>query len=229
MHKFKCPHCKQSIEVPTELLGTRVECPHCNGGFRLPAPVTPPAPAAPAAPAQQQPAPSSVPNVKAPEVPALKKENDSKAGGAGKKKMVLKSKAGSGSGGGEGVRACPFCGEEIMRTAKKCKHCGEFLAKAGSGKKSSRRKEEPQNGATILAIVSFLIGFAFLSKSVFSYALYVPAFILAAIFGIVAIVQKRLVAGIIIIILSLVVPLAMYYGSEDVRYKDRGQSGYNSR
>ena len=33
----------------------------------------------------------------------------------------------------EGVQAvpqmkpCPFCGEQIMETAKKCKHCGEFL------------------------------------------------------------------------------------------------------
>ena len=25
------------------------------------------------------------------------------------------------------MKACPFCGEQIMETAKKCKHCGEFL------------------------------------------------------------------------------------------------------
>lgn len=24
---------------------------------------------------------------------------------------------------------CPYCGEEILATAKKCKHCGEFLEK----------------------------------------------------------------------------------------------------
>lgn len=25
------------------------------------------------------------------------------------------------------IKPCPFCGEQIMETAKKCKHCGEFL------------------------------------------------------------------------------------------------------
>lgn len=25
------------------------------------------------------------------------------------------------------TKACPFCGEEILETAVKCKHCGEFL------------------------------------------------------------------------------------------------------
>ena len=25
------------------------------------------------------------------------------------------------------MKPCPFCGEQIMETAKKCKHCGEFL------------------------------------------------------------------------------------------------------
>lgn len=28
-------------------------------------------------------------------------------------------------------KACPFCGEQILSIAKKCKHCGEFLTSAG--------------------------------------------------------------------------------------------------
>ena len=27
----------------------------------------------------------------------------------------------------ENIKTCPYCGEEIMATAKKCKHCGEWL------------------------------------------------------------------------------------------------------
>ena len=25
------------------------------------------------------------------------------------------------------TKSCPFCGEEILKKAKKCKHCGEIL------------------------------------------------------------------------------------------------------
>lgn len=27
----------------------------------------------------------------------------------------------------ENKKQCPYCGEEIMATAKKCRHCGEWL------------------------------------------------------------------------------------------------------
>ena len=27
------------------------------------------------------------------------------------------------------TKTCPYCGEEILAIAKKCKHCGEFLDK----------------------------------------------------------------------------------------------------
>jgi DNA-directed RNA polymerase subunit RPC12/RpoP len=36
-------------------------------------------------------------------------------------------------------KACPFCGEQILFVAKKCKHCGEFLEK-------KEPEKEPEKG-----------------------------------------------------------------------------------
>ena len=33
------------------------------------------------------------------------------------------------------TKNCPYCGEEILAIAKKCKHCGEFLDKKLDKKK----------------------------------------------------------------------------------------------
>lgn len=34
--KYNCPHCKQHLEVPVELLGTLLECPTCQTAIQLP-------------------------------------------------------------------------------------------------------------------------------------------------------------------------------------------------
>jgi len=34
--KVDCPHCKQPLEVPEEMMGTVAECPSCNGQIQLP-------------------------------------------------------------------------------------------------------------------------------------------------------------------------------------------------
>ena len=35
------------------------------------------------------------------------------------------------------MKKCPFCSEEIQETAKKCKHCGEWLLESNSQKNNS--------------------------------------------------------------------------------------------
>ncbi|MGN0018516.1 MAG: hypothetical protein ACI37S_05695 [Candidatus Gastranaerophilaceae bacterium] len=38
------------------------------------------------------------------------------------------------------TKKCPFCGEEILATAKKCKHCGEWLEKSENNEHNSQQK-----------------------------------------------------------------------------------------
>jgi len=40
----------------------------------------------------------------------------------------------------EKTKRCPYCGEEILESAIKCKHCGEWLEKKDSGKMPVNRK-----------------------------------------------------------------------------------------
>lgn len=53
----------------------------------------------------------------------------------------------------ENTKNCPFCGEEIMATAKKCKHCGEWLNKET---KDYNKKVSISIWMITLAIVLFI-------------------------------------------------------------------------
>ncbi len=79
--KFNCPQCKQPLEAPEIMIGTKIGCPSCQKPITVPDPVI------------EITTPISQPP------PAQQKQ----------------------------TKACPFCSEEILSSAIKCKHCGEFL------------------------------------------------------------------------------------------------------
>jgi hypothetical protein len=58
-YKFSCPHCKQHLDVPEDLLGVEMECPTCEGLLTLPALSTMQAAFEAADPAVQTPPPLS--------------------------------------------------------------------------------------------------------------------------------------------------------------------------
>ncbi len=55
------------------------------------------------------------------------------------------------------TKICPFCGEEILSTAKKCKYCGEWLAHSRKPLNSNKNSSLGSGCAWIFAIFIFLI------------------------------------------------------------------------
>ena len=56
----------------------------------------------------------------------------------------------------EGKKKCPFCAEEVLVDAKKCKHCGEILDPTllrGAGLGLEKKKEWSPGVAAVLSLV----------------------------------------------------------------------------
>lgn len=63
----------------------------------------------------------------------------------------------------EKTKRCPYCGEEIMATAKKCRHCNEWLVKeampaATTGKKE-KKDDDDLSAGSIALVGGFLLLF----------------------------------------------------------------------
>ena len=54
------------------------------------------------------------------------------------------------------TKACPFCWEEILQEAKKCKHCGEFL------EETPKKKKSKMSALEWIFIIVVIIGFIWL-------------------------------------------------------------------
>lgn len=178
-YKFNCPHCKQSLEAPEDMLGQTIECPSCQGSIELPAP--PPKPKAP-----PKPQPSTAANQRPPP---------------------------SRTTATADMRPCPYCGEHILRSAQKCKHCGEFL------KGQHEVRTNVKQGALIGAVACFAIGIILMFISLWSFIIYSPLFLAAFVLSIVAMSQKRVVGGLVMLLLTLIVPPVLFFGLGAVRGK----------
>ncbi len=97
---FSCDHCDHETPVKAELAGKKAVCPKCGKVGRIGAHVPSTRPATPQSPAA-----------------------------AAARLAAATAQAPAPRRRPEPTTRCPFCREEILAVARKCKHCGEFLDK----------------------------------------------------------------------------------------------------
>lgn len=129
--KFFCPHCKQSLEASEELLGQIIDCPSCNKSLEIPLKDEE---------HNQSPEPTTHDMV-----PPPPPDNNT----AQKMRILIHKKPSIPSPlRNPDTKRCTFCSEQILVTAKKCKHCGEFLNEA-----EKPEKAKPKSLTTIVIVV----------------------------------------------------------------------------
>lgn len=96
---------------------------------------------------------------------------DEPDGRIGRKTSALPNEPAATSPIADRIRRCPYCGEEILAVAKKCKHCLEFLDGRSQQERMRSSSQQHQNqtqgtsGCTliILIVLGIVLGVVFLS------------------------------------------------------------------
>lgn len=175
--KTQCPHCKAGFNVSEAYSGKNAKCPKCKQVFTV---------TEYKSPMENKTVPSEIP---------IEKEGRTQKRKDTSEELISKN------------IPCPFCGEPILKIAKKCKHCGEYLEG-----KSREVVTNVKQGAIIGATACLIIGLFIMYLSLMSFIIYSPLFIAAFVLSIVAMSQKRVLGGILILLGTVIIPPLLFLG-----------------
>lgn len=120
MIPVECPKCKSRLQAPDEAAGRTAKCKKCGSPITIPN----------AAPVAEKPKPNTLIAATPPKTITAKPVTNA----------VLEPRYSPPSL--PQTANCPFCGEDVLATAKKCKHCGEILDVAMRSADEARRLAE---------------------------------------------------------------------------------------
>jgi hypothetical protein len=142
---INCPHCGVLLNASEEHLGLSLQCPSCDGSIQV---------AEPQAPATPEPRVKQVPT--SPPLPSSKKKI------VFRKTSKHSQTARTAPSRSKKTKACPFCGEEILAVAVKCKHCGSVLNAKRKSKAAAPQKPKTSStaqgcGCLMLIVLGIII------------------------------------------------------------------------
>ena len=126
MIRINCPGCGKAFRVKDGLnvqafAGKKVKCPECAGFLDIPGLVETPTPAAEIPSPQER----GEKQRREEEERVRREEEPRQADAVNGNNLTPHAPTNQ-----KQTKPCPFCGEEILACAQKCKHCGEYLTPA---------------------------------------------------------------------------------------------------